>query len=213
MLSISISCAAAAAVAATKASMVRRVSCDKCSLDKSQISIELLLLSFWYGTVSFGNTGWYYIGIPLQLHHPSYTFLTKNGISWSLFHSSNHRFRSEAREERLGSSADSPVQRAFNIASSSVIVASLLIVGLLAATVACLPMLLLLKITSIFFSCSSQEEDVDTSVRPYSPSTDFDVSSFTERLLISMMGNASLSCTSDGTSQYEEQCIAPLLSI
>jgi len=121
-----------------------------------------------------------------------------------------HRFRKEAREERMGS-AVSPVQRAFNVASSSLVTVLLLIVGMIAATIACLPILLLLKIASILFSCASQE-DIDSSVQPYSPSSDPETSSFTERLLLSLFGHSSLSCTSHGNSQYGNQCVTPLLS-
>ena len=108
------------------------------------------------------------------------------------------RFRREAREERMGS-ADSPVQRAFNIASSSVILVIFLIVGLISATIACLPILLLLKIASILYSFGSSphEDDVDSSVHPYSPSSDIDGNSFIERSLLSLMGSLSW-----GTTEY-----------
>ena len=94
-------------------------------------------------------------------------------------------------------SADSPVQRAFNIASSSVILVIFLIVGLISATIACLPILLLLKIASILYSFGSSphEDDVDSSVHPYSPSSDIDGNSFIERSLLSLMG--SHSCTNE----------------
>lgn len=90
-------------------------------------------------------------------------------------------------------SADSPVQRAFNIASSSVILVIFLIVGLISATIACLPILLLLKIASILYSFGSSphEDDVDSSVHPYSPSSDIDGNSFIERSLLSLMGSLS----------------------
>mmetsp|Transcript_18310 Transcript_18310/g.39579 ORF Transcript_18310/g.39579 Transcript_18310/m.39579 type:complete len:161 (-) Transcript_18310:209-691(-) len=108
------------------------------------------------------------------------------------------RFRKEAREEILGS-ADSPVQRAFDNASSSVIIVVFLIIGLIVAAIAFLPILLLLKI-----SFPPSQEDIDSSIQPYAPSTDLDTSSFTERLLLNLMGQPSLSCSSNGSSQYEK---------
>ena len=75
------------------------------------------------------------------------------------------RFRDEVREERRGS-ADSPVQRAFNVASSSAILVVFLIVVLVAATIACLPLLLALKISSAVFSCAAHHDGVDSSVLP-----------------------------------------------
>ncbi len=119
-----------------------------------------------------------------------------------------YRFRREASEEmrekkgeemtektreemRKDSSAPSPVERVFDIASSSIISASFLIIGLVAAQVACLPILLLLRVSSIlFFPLNSRRDDVDSSIRPYSPqSVDVEASSFTERLLFSFMGS------------------------
>ena len=126
------------------------------------------------------------------------------------------RFRHEARVERMGGgSAPSPVQRAFNTASSSVIIMTLMIVGLLGAMIACLPILLLIKIASTLYSFTSscyQVDDVDSSVRPYSPPNDSDESPYLERLLLSLMGSPSLSCTNSTTCKYEMQCITPLLS-
>lgn len=75
------------------------------------------------------------------------------------------RFRQEVREERLGSAA-SPVLRAFNIASSSYIMALILLMGMVAA----LPLLLLFKIFSTLVS--SSDGDVDTSILSRSATTD-----------------------------------------
>jgi len=108
-------------------------------------------------------------------------------------------------------SADSPVQKAFNIASSSIITALFLIVGLIAATIACLPILLLLKVSSVLFSSWSSQEHVDSSLQPHSAATEIGTSSFAERLLINLIGDSSLSCTRDG-ALCENQCVAPMLS-
>lgn len=127
------------------------------------------------------------------------------------------RFRKEAREERDSERkrmepAVSPVQRAFNFASSSVVLVIVLIIGVIAATIACLPILLLLKITSVAFSCASRE-DIDSSIRPCSLSSDPETSTFTERLMLSVLGQSSLSCTNSSTTSYEEHCITPMLSM
>lgn len=53
------------------------------------------------------------------------------------------RFRAEARNEK--SSELSPFQTAFDVISSSIFTAPFLILGLIAATIICLPFLLLLK--------------------------------------------------------------------
>ncbi|KAL9178662.1 hypothetical protein ACHAXT_002000 [Thalassiosira profunda] len=123
--------------------------------------------------------------------YPSDYFYTRSEMA---------RFRDEVREERRGS-ADSPVQRAFNVASSSAILVVFLIVGLIAATIACLPLLLALKISSAVFSCAAHHDGVDSSVLPYSPSTGLEYSSMPERLIVSLLGG-----------QYEKQVVAPLLS-
>ena len=76
-------------------------------------------------------------------------------------------------ETRKDSPSPSPVERAFDIASSSVISASFLIIGLVAAQVVCLPILLLLRVSAmLFFPFNSRRDDVDSSIRPYSPPTD-----------------------------------------
>ena len=74
-----------------------------------------------------------------------------------------NRFRQEAQEEMLGS-AVSPVQRAFNIASSSYLMALILLIGMVAA----LPLLLLFK---IFFNSHEHESEVDSSILPSPPAT------------------------------------------
>ena len=119
------------------------------------------------------------------------------------------RFRKEAREERLGSSV-SPVERAFNLALSNFVFVVILIVGLIAATIACLPILLLHKIAfTIFATCASREE-IDWSVQSYAGIVYLDQkSSLTERRLVSISGQSSAPHTEVGTSQYEKHCITP----
>ena len=125
-----------------------------------------------------------------------------------------HRFRREALEERREKtreerrkdySSPSPVERAFDIASSSMISAFLLVIVLVAATMTCLPILLLLRVSSmLFFPFNSSQDDVDSSIRPYSPPTDdVEASSFTERMLFSFVGSPPHSCSSSG--QHEKQ--------
>ena len=141
---------------------------------------------------------------PLELRH---------GIDSSPYELANplsqDRFRIEASEERRekmryetrkDSSSPSPVERAFDIASSSVISASFLIIGLVAAQVVCLPILLLLRVSAmLFFQFNSRRDDVDSSIRPYSPPTDdVDACTFTERILFYFVGSPPHSCSSSG---------------
>mmetsp|Transcript_18312 Transcript_18312/g.33048 ORF Transcript_18312/g.33048 Transcript_18312/m.33048 type:complete len:173 (-) Transcript_18312:105-623(-) len=120
------------------------------------------------------------------------------------------RFRKEAREEKMGATI-SPVQRAFNVASSSFFGVLVLIVGLIATTIACLPILLFIKLSSVVFSHATQE-DVDSSIQPYPPSTDPVTIPLTERLLLNLLGDPSLSFSSNGASQFETLCVSPLIS-
>jgi len=111
------------------------------------------------------------------------------------------RFRQEARAERLGSST-SPVQRAFNIASSSCIMVVFLIIGIVSATIASLPLLLILKVSSSVFSyydgSSSHDDIVDSSIFPYSSPSDDNSSNgnsiIEQSLLLGALG-PQLSCT------------------
>jgi len=132
-----------------------------------------------------------------------------------------YRFRKEASEERKekmrderkkNSSSPSPVERVVDIASSSVISALILVIVLVAATMTCLPILLLLRVSSmLFFPLNSSQDDVDSSIRPYSPPTDdLEASSFTERILFNFVGSPPYSCSS--SERYEKECIATLLS-
>ena len=108
-----------------------------------------------------------------------------------------HRFRQEAYEERLRSSV-SPVQRAFNIATSSVIMALFMIVGILVAMVACLPVLLAIKIASVISSFFVSRQDmIESSINPDFPETDYQTISLAERLLLVLFGQPSISCTNN----------------
>lgn len=144
------------------------------------------------------------------------------------------RFRMEAREERLiapivpatapTALADSPIQRAFDVASSSMVIVAFLIVGMAAATICCVPILLLVKMasavlpsysssSSLYDCASSQEDDVDSSIRPYAPPEDnMDANNasgrstyYAERILLNFLGGndgrlwKSTSCRFDGT--------------
>lgn len=140
------------------------------------------------------------------------------------------RKHSISEEEDTGSATEydpfTQIERAFNIVTSSAISAlvliPILIAGLVAATMACLPVLLLLRVSSILllpftsFSSSSSchgDDDVDSSIQPYSPPTSSEsVEVITERLF-NFMGYPSLpycpSSSSDGTttSNYVDNMI------
>merc|ERR1712238_66941 len=120
------------------------------------------------------------------------------------------RFRKEAKEERMGS-AVSPVQGALDTASSSMALFMFLIVGMLAATIACLPILLLLKTHSFLSSCTSQE-DIDSSVRLSPPLTGSGTGPFIERICLGLLGNH-ISHKPIGIPycQYDLQSVAPQL--
>jgi hypothetical protein len=121
---------------------------------------------------------------------------------------------SSSEEEDTGASEYdifSTVERAFNMITSSAISAlvliPLLICGLVAATMACLPVLLLLRVSSILllpftsFSSSSaclDDDDVDSCILPYFPPTSESVEAITERLF-HFMGYPSLQYCSDGS--------------
>mmetsp|Transcript_55951 Transcript_55951/g.118976 ORF Transcript_55951/g.118976 Transcript_55951/m.118976 type:complete len:166 (+) Transcript_55951:76-573(+) len=118
-----------------------------------------------------------------------------------------YEFRKEAREEKMGSVA-SPVQKVFDVASLSMIAVALLMVGLVAATIACLPMLLLLKSSSLIFSCTT-DEYIDSSVQPYSTPIDPEASPLVERLVLGLMTQCSLFWSDSRASQREAQCVSP----
>ena len=103
----------------------------------------------------------------------SNTYFLTSSICGILF----HRFRQEAREERLGSGA-SPAQRVFNIASSSYLMVLILPIGL----IFCLPLLLLLPLIKILFGSYENESEVDASILSSPPATKTNkVSSSTRR--------------------------------
>jgi len=120
--------------------------------------------------------------------------------------SETDRFRKEAQEERIGSVV-SPVQRASDASSSSMTLFMFLLVGMLAATIACLPILLLLKTRSVLSACASQE-CVDSSVRHSPLSTDSGTGPLLESLLLGFLDNH---ITHEAVKVPPQQCIAPLL--
>lgn len=73
------------------------------------------------------------------------------------------------------------------MASSSALFLIILTFGIVATTVACLPLLLGLKFVSIFITDSSVQ-DIDSSVVSDSVETE---SSFTERMICSLLGGVS----------------------
>lgn len=99
------------------------------------------------------------------------------------------RFRREAREERK-SSLISYTEQLSELASSSVLVVVILTLGIIATTIACLPILLGLKFISVFVTDS---KDIDSSVVPSSVDSKVDTS-FTEKLVSSLLGE---SCQDD----------------
>lgn len=111
----------------------------------------------------------------------------------------------------------SPVERAYDVATSSAICAAVLIVGALAATMACLPVLLVLRVSSVLFYPfvdSHGQDDVDSSIRPYAPpsSSDVECSSLTERMLLNFVGSSSSSLSGTSGGRIEERCISRLWS-
>ena len=133
-----------------------------------------------------------------------FSSLNANLFSHCVVYSSSYyiisltRFRQEARAERLGSST-SPVQRAFNIASSSCVMVIFLIIGIVSATIASLPLLLLLKVSSTVFSYydgSPHDDIIDSSIfpPPSSGSSSNDNSIIDHSLLLGALG-PQLSCT------------------
>jgi len=92
-------------------------------------------------------------------------------------------------------------------AISALVLIPLLLCGLFAATMASIPVLLLLRLSSILlpftsFSSSSAchgDDDVDSSIQPYSPPTSSEsVEAITERLF-HFMGYSSLQYCPDGS--------------
>ena len=91
----------------------------------------------------------------------------------------------EAREERR-SSLTAYLERLAEAASSSVLLIVILTLGIIATTIACLPVLLGLKFVSVFFADS---KDVDSSVVPSSADSVDANSSLIERLVTSFLGD------------------------
>ena len=136
--------------------------------------------------------------MPLFLHLRSLPIFSLCRILLIISHIIYFRFRQELRAERLGSST-SPVQRAFNIASSSCVMVVFLIIGIVSATIASLPLLLLLKVSSSVFSYydgSPHDDIIDSSIfpPPSSGSSSNDNSIIDHSLLLGALG-PQLSCT------------------
>jgi hypothetical protein len=100
-------------------------------------------------------------------------------------------------------------------AISALVLIPLLLCGLFAATMASIPVLLLLRLSSILlpftsFSSSSSchgDDDVDSSIQPYSPPTSSEsVEAITERLF-HFMGYPSLSDDGKSPSNYVDNMI------
>lgn len=100
------------------------------------------------------------------------------------------RFRREAREERK-SSLRTYTEQLSESASSSVPVVIIMTLGIIATTIACLPILLGLKFVSVFVTDS--KDIIDSSVVPSSVDSKNDTS-LTERLVSSLLGE---SCQDD----------------
>jgi len=120
------------------------------------------------------------------------------------------RFRAEARLERrssvsvsahVESAAASPARKAFGVASSSLTIIALFIFGLVASTIAYLPVLLLLKISSTMFS--SPRESGDSSVCPDIPSPG----------LLTMVGRSFLVDTRDEQSLLGSWAVGHFLDL
>ncbi|KAL7475632.1 hypothetical protein ACHAW6_001544 [Cyclotella cf. meneghiniana] len=110
------------------------------------------------------------------------------------------QFRREAREKRTSSSF---LERLSNLASSSVILVLLFMIGIVATTIACLPMLLALKFFSVFLVNSSSTHDVDSSVISSPVEAE---SSVTERMVCSLLGGVSTDCR----GAYDEKRHSPV---
>ncbi|KAL3801697.1 hypothetical protein ACHAWO_010791 [Cyclotella atomus] len=104
--------------------------------------------------------------------------------------SETDRFRREAREERK-SSLRTYTEQLSESASSSVPVVIIMTLGIIATTIACLPILLGLKFVSVFVTDS--KDIIDSSVVPSSVDSKNDTS-LTERLVSSLLGE---SCQDD----------------
>lgn len=97
------------------------------------------------------------------------------------------RFRREASEERKPS-ITSHIERLSELASSSALLIVIMTLGIIATTVACLPILLGLKFLSVFVPDS---KDTDSSIAA-GVAADADTP-FTERLVTSLFGESSQS--------------------
>lgn len=91
----------------------------------------------------------------------------------------------EAREERK-SSLTAYMKRLAEAASSSVLLIVILTLGIIATTIACLPVLLGLKFVSVFFADS---KDIDSSGAPSSVDSVDANSSLTEWFVTNVLGD------------------------
>mmetsp|Transcript_7818 Transcript_7818/g.17409 ORF Transcript_7818/g.17409 Transcript_7818/m.17409 type:complete len:188 (-) Transcript_7818:126-689(-) len=127
--------------------------------------------------------------------------------------SETDRFRMEARAAKLGTNPSSTtypspisVQSLLNMASSSIIVVTFIILGIVATTIACLPILLGLKIASVFIPDTHPDSMVDSSIFSSAPSEHNGiVESTPERLVSSMLDTLAHTCTSGGSSMKSEK--------
>ena len=123
------------------------------------------------------------------------------------------RFRKEAFEERRRSAA-TPLQRFLDAASSSLAVFAIVMLGMLAATIACLPLLLLFKMQSVYMRTKDPRafhEDLDASIRHLRcppPAINPGTGSIAQRPLLGASGNHLF----HQDPRHERQCVRPLLS-
>eukprot|EP00804_Cyclotella_cryptica_P001454 CCRYP_003685-RA/>CCRYP_003685-RA protein AED:0.24 eAED:0.24 QI:383/1/1/1/1/1/2/176/173 len=128
-----------------------------------------------------------------QVHHsyPSDFFYTQRETD---------QFRREAQEEQK-SSVSSFLERLSDVASSSVVLVVMFILGIVATTIACLPILLALKFFSMFIVDSPSAHDIDSSVI----SSPVEEESSIERMVCSLFGGVSTDCQED----YHERRYSP----
>lgn len=115
-------------------------------------------------------------------HPPDYFYAQKD----------YRRFRREAREETMRV-ATSPARSSLNVASSLAIATAFLVAGMMAATVACLPILLIIGLRSIVFSCAGRG-DVDSSVWSQCPAAHRESSLLTDWPLMNLLGPSLPQC-------------------
>ena len=82
-----------------------------------------------------------------------------------------------------------------------------LLIGFISATIACLPLLLLLKAASYVVCGSSYHDGALEACHDGALEEGVEGSSFVERSLVSLIG----SFTSDDTAKYKEQVVTPLI--